>query len=119
MERKIARFNRRITIQKNSAFTDRYGNHKNKWVDYFVCWAYASTYQYDKERETAVTSQEQTVNFEVRYCSDLAGITSIGYRVLFDGNQYDIISIDMMNYQDKTIRLRCKLIQATTTSSGG
>ena len=118
MDRKIARFNRRITIQKNTATTDKYGNHKNTWTDHYQCWAYASTYQYDSEHEAAVTYEEQTINFEVRHCSTLADITSIGYRVMFDGNQYNIISVDMMNYQDKTIRLRCKLVQATTSSSG-
>lgn len=112
MDRKIARFNKRLTIQRNTTVTDKYGNHTNTWADYYQCWTYASTYQYDEEREAAVTSQEQTMSFEVRYCSNLAGINSVGYRVLFGGNQYNIISVDMMNYQDRTIKLRCKLVQA-------
>ena len=109
MERKIARFNERISIQKNTVTVDKYGNHKNAWTDYFTCYTYASTYQYDKERETAVTSEEQTINFEVRYCTELADLDSTHYRIAFHGDAYDIQSVDFMNYQRKTIRIVCKL----------
>ena len=36
MERKIARFNERIVIQKNEVVTDKYGNHKNTWIDFTI-----------------------------------------------------------------------------------
>ena len=107
MERQIARFNERITVQKNSVTVDKYRNHVNTWTDYFSCAAYVSTYQRE-ERESAVTTEERSVTFEVRYCSELAGITSTGYRVLFHGDSYNIESVDMMNYQRKIIRLKCE-----------
>ena len=65
MERDIARFNERISIQKNTVVTDKYGNHKNVWTDYYTCFTYASTYQYDKENEAATTWRAD-INFEVR-----------------------------------------------------
>ena len=68
MERKIARFNERLVIQKNEVTVDKCRNHKNVWLGYFTCFTYASTYQYDKENEAATTTEEQTINFEVRYC---------------------------------------------------
>ena len=109
MERKIARFNERLTVQKNEVTVDRYGNHKNVWVDYFTCFTYASNYQYDKEAEAATTSEEQTINFEVRWCTELKDLDSTHYRVAFHGDSYDIQSVDFMNYQKKTIRIVCKL----------
>lgn len=111
MERAIARFNERLTIQKNEVTVDRYGNHKNTWTDYFACFTYASTYRYDRESETATTTEEQTVNFEVRYCRELASLDSTHYRVSFHGDSYNIQSVDMMNYQRKTIRISCKLAE--------
>ena len=57
MERKIARFNERLTVQKNEVVVDKYGNHKNTWTDYFTCYTYASTYQYDKENEAGFFRQ--------------------------------------------------------------
>ena len=107
MERAIARLNERITVQRNEVSTDRYGNHMSAWEDYFSCHAYASTYTKEEE-EGVITSDERSVSFEVRYCSELAGITSTGYRIIFHGDIYNIASVDMMNYQRKTIRMLCR-----------
>ena len=112
MERKIARFTERIVFQKNTTITDKYLNHTAAWVDYFSCYTYASTYQYDKEKNGEVIREEWTINFEVRYCSELKCLDSIHFRVMFHGAVYNIISVDMMNYQNRTIRVRCKLEKA-------
>ena len=109
MDHEIARFNERITFQKNTVTVDRYKNHVNEWTDYYSCYTYASTYQYDKENEAATTTEEQTINFEVRWCPELSDLDSTHYRVAFHGDSYDIQSVDMMNYQRKTIRIICKL----------
>ena len=109
MERKIARFNERIVIQKNEVVTDKYGNHKNIWTDFYTCFTYASTYQYDKENEAATTTEERTINFDVRYCGELKDLDSTHFWVAFHGDSYDIQTVDFMNYQKKTIRIVCKL----------
>ena len=104
----IEKMNERIIVQKNTVTVDKYGNHKTGWADYFSCAAYASTYQYDREKEGVITEEEQTVVFEVRYCSELKNLDSTHYRVLFHGEGYNIQSVDMMNYQHKSIRIRCQ-----------
>jgi len=109
MERKIARFNERISIQKSEVVSDKYGNRKTVWTDYSSCFTYASTYQYDRENEAATTTEERTINFEVRYCEELKCLDSTHYRVAFHGDAYDIQTVDFMNYQKKTIRIVCKL----------
>ena len=109
MEREIARFNERISIQKNTVVTDKYGNHKKVWTDYDTCFTYARTYQYDKENEAATTTEERTINFDVRYCGELKDLDSTHFRVAFHGDSYDIQTVDFMNYQKKTIRIVCKL----------
>ena len=107
MERDIARFGERITFQKNTAYMDRYGNHKNAWEDYFTCHAYVSTWQ-KEETEGPATNEERSVTFEVRWCSELAGLSSDHYQVVFRGEAYNIQSVDFMNYQKKTIRLKAE-----------
>ena len=109
MEKDIARFNERITIQKNVVVIDRYHNHKNTWSDYYSCYTYASTYQYDKEESDATTNPEQTINFVIRYSSEVKDIDSTHYRIIFHGAIYNIISVDHMNYQRRTIRVKAKL----------
>lgn len=103
----IEKLNEKITIQKNVVVTDKYGNHKNTWTDYFACHAYANTYV-KEETDSEVTSDERSISFEVRFCSELKDITSTGYRVMFHDEAYDIESVDMMNWQRKMIHLKCR-----------
>ena len=110
MERRLARFNSRITFQKNTLAVDKHKNHTNTWTDYYSCHAYASTYQYDHEDGDEVIKQEQTIHFEVRYCSELQALNTTQYRIIFDGHIYDIENIDWMNYQRKKIRISSKLV---------
>ena len=103
----IEKLNEIITIRKNTVTVDQYGNHKNTWADYFTCHAYASTYIKEEESEVT-TTDERSITFEVRYCTELTGITSTGYKVVFHGDNYNIESVDMMNWKRKTIRLKCR-----------
>ena len=104
---KIGRMNERITFQKNEIVTDQYKNRVPVWSDYFSCYAYASTYTANEDGD-AVTSEERNVTFQVRYCSELADVTSTGYRILFHGEAYNILSVDRMNYQKQEIRFACR-----------
>lgn len=38
----IALMNVRITFQKNEVVTDKIGNHKNAWSDFYSCYATVS-----------------------------------------------------------------------------
>ena len=101
---RISRRNERITIQKNESYTDKYKNHVHTWTDWFSCYAYASTYEVDEDGDE-VTYENRRITFEVRYCPEIAAVTSTGYRIVFRGENYDIESIDMMNHQKQTVRL--------------
>ena len=103
----IERMNEKINIQQQTVTVDEYGNHLREWSDYFECWAYASTFAKDEEPDVTTTDQ-RGITFEVRFCSELASITSSGYRVIFHDEVYDIQSIDMMNWMRKTIKLKCR-----------
>lgn len=103
----IGRMNERITFEKNTTVADKVGNHVNTWEEYFSCFAYASTYEAE-EKDSEVTTEQRTVTFHVRYCSELKNLTSTGFRVRFHGEVYNIASVDMMNYQRREIRLLCR-----------
>lgn len=104
----IDKLNERITIQQSKHMTDKVGNHRTAWVDYYTCFAYASTYE-AQEDEGEVTAEQKSVVFTVRWCSEVNKLTSTGFRVLFRGELYDITSVDPMNYGKKTIKLHCRL----------
>lgn len=104
----IEKLNERITIEKNLVETDKVGNHRNTWVEYFTCFAYASTYE-SQEEDGEVTAEQKSVVFTVRWCSETRELTSTGYRIRFREQLYDIESIDPMNYQKKTLKIHCRL----------
>ena len=104
---KIGRMNERITFQKNDIVADQYKNRVPVWSDYFSCYTYASTYTANEDGDVVV-SEEESITFQVRYCSELADVTSTGYRILFHGEAYNILSVDLMNYQKQEIRFACR-----------
>lgn len=104
----IGKLNEKITLQQNTVAVDRYGNHKTEWKDYFTCRAYANTYVKQESEGGAVTEDERSITFEVRFCSEVADITSTNYRILFHGDTYNIEAVDMMNWRRKTVRLKCR-----------
>ena len=104
---RIARKNARITFQIRTVTVDRYKNHVSSWVDYFTCFAYANTYSANETGEE-VTYEEKSITFETRYCPELAAVTSTGYRIVFNDEQYEIQSVDRMNYQNQSMRFTCQ-----------
>ena len=103
----IARLKVRITIEKLTMKVDEIGKHTNGWEDYYSCYAYTNTYMVD-ETESKVDYENQTIAFSVRACEKTKALTSTNFRVRFKGKVYNIVSIDMMNYDNKEIKIRCK-----------
>lgn len=104
---RIARKNVRITFQQNEVYSDKYKNRLQRWTDYFSCSAYANTYTAQEGGEV-VTTEARSVTFEARWCPELAAVTSTGFRVLFEGDVYNILAVDPLNYQKREIRFSCR-----------
>lgn len=106
---KISLLNERVTFEKNTTVVDENANHKNVWEEYFSCYAYADSSGSSKEQQAAgVTVSDIGLVFTVRYCSELAVLDSTHYRVRFQNEAYNIKSVDMMNYQHKSIKVTCE-----------
>lgn len=103
----IEKLNEKIIFQKDTVTVDQYGNHRKEWIDYFACHTYANTYV-KEETDGVTTTDERSISFEVRYCSELAPVTSGNYRIIFHDEIYNIESVDMMNWQRKMIHFKCR-----------
>ena len=103
----IARNNVRIVFQRNTITEDQYKNRIQSWEDYFSCWAYANTFV-DRESGEEVIYENGSITFETRYCPELKAVTSTEYRIIFNGEKYNIQSVDPMNYQNKTFKFICQ-----------
>lgn len=104
---KIARLNSYIVIEKMTVETDEIGNHKENYKKFYCCFAKADTYL-KQETGNEVISDNESICFEIRYCSILDELNSTRYRVNFNNRIYNIEAVDFMNYGHKTIKLKCR-----------
>ena len=107
----IAALNERVLIQVNTAVTDRFGNHKNAWADYFSCYATISG-ENGKEQAIAGETVEATdMNVTVRWCTKTAAVRPTRHRILFHDEVYGILAVDHQNYKKHGIKFRCRKVR--------
>ena len=107
----VAALRSKVTFQKNETVTDMYGNHKNAWTDYYTCFATigGEGLASSKEEQVAgVTVEDFSMTVTVRYCKKAAAISSTGYRVMFEGEIYNIENIDHLNYKNRALKFSCR-----------
>ena len=104
----IAAMNVRVTFQKNETLTDKYGNHKSEWTDYYTCYATISGENGQEQAVVGETVEVVDMNVTVRYCSETAAITSTGYRLVFEDELYNILGVDHFSYKKHAIKFKCR-----------
>lgn len=107
----IAAMNVRVMIQKNEVITDQYGNHKNIWTDYYSCFATISGETGQEQAIVGETAEYTDMNVTVRYCMQTAAVISTQFRILFDGQIYDILAVDHLNYKKHGLKFRCRKVR--------
>ena len=107
----IELLNVRIFISKNEVVTDSIGNRKNLWTEYYTCYATISAEAGKEETDAGLLVDDSKVDFTIRWCKKTAAITSTGFRVEFNDELYDILSVDHMNFKRKSIKLKCQKVR--------
>lgn len=107
----ISLLNVRIIIQKQEMVVDEIGNHTNTWTDYFSCYATVSGEGGTETAVAGLTVDDSDLSFTVRYSRKTSAVDMLGYRILFDGNLYNIIAIDHMNYKRKCMKFKCQKVR--------
>ena len=107
----IAAMNVRVTFQKNETVTDKYGNHKNAWADYYTCYATIGGETGQEQAVVGETVENTDMNVTVRYCSETAVITSTKYRILFGDDIYDILAVDHLNFKKNALKFKCRKVR--------
>ena len=107
----IAAMNVRVMIQENTAITDRYGNRKNAWTDYFSCYATISGENGKEQAIVGETVEATEMNVTVRWCTETAAVRSTRHRILLYDEIYDILAVDHLNYKKRGIKFRCRKVR--------
>ena len=104
----IALLNVEVTFQKNSVAADDIGNRRNVWEDYYTCHATVSGESGNEKAAAGLTVAKSDIAFTVRFCKQAAEVTADGFRILFQGEIYNITAVDHMNYKKKALKFRCE-----------
>ena len=107
---RISDLNRKITFQNKAVEVDEIGNHKSVWMDYITTSAYISFQGKGEEVFLGMEVDRSDISFTVRFQSRLKNINTSEYRILFEDEKYNIISIDFMNYKNIFIKFRCRKV---------
>lgn len=103
----IAAMNKKVEFLRLTVDTDRYGNHRNIWEPEFTMSATVSGESGNEVNEAGVTVPKESFAVTVRYCRQTSQVTTDGYRIRLDGIQYDIRSIDHLNYKKHALKFIC------------
>ena len=104
----VALLNRKITIQKNTVVTDAIGNHTNKWEDFYSCYAAISGESPNESTSAGMVVDNTKADFSVRWCKAVSEVTPDGYRVVYNGEIYNVLGIDHQNFKKKSVKLKCQ-----------
>lgn len=107
---KVSDLNRKIAFQNKAVEVDEIGNHKSVWMDYITTSAYISFQGKGEEVFLGMEVDRSDISFTVRFQSRLKNINTSEYRILFEDEKYNIISIDFMNYKNRFIKFRCRKV---------
>ena len=107
---RISDLNRKITFQNKDVEVDEIGNHKSVWMDYLTTSTYISFQGKGEEIFLGMEVDRSDISFTVRFQNRLKKINTSEYRILFDDEMYNIISIDFMNYKNRFIKFRCRKV---------
>ncbi len=107
----IAALNVKIMFQKNETVADEIGNHKAVWNDCFSCHATVSG---EGGTEAAVAGQivdNADIAFTVRFCKAVQAVTATGYRIVFQGEVYNILAIDHLRFRRNALKFKCEKVR--------
>ena len=104
----IALLNRKITVQKNTVVADEIGNHISKWDDLYSCYATISGESPNESTSVGTVVDNTKADFSVRWCKAVSEVTPDGYRVVYNGEIYNILGIDHQNFKKKSVKLKCQ-----------
>lgn len=104
----VSLLNVKIIVQNNDVIEDEIGNQKNVWSDFYTCYATVSRESPSEDTAAGTIVDDSKIDFTIRWCRTSLRIDAENYRVLYDGDIYNILGIDHMNFKKKSIKLKCQ-----------
>ncbi|MBF0710467.1 MULTISPECIES: phage head closure protein [unclassified Gemella] len=107
----INKLNQKIKIEKQEESKDELGIFKASWEPYFITHAYITFEGIGEINFKSGEVDHSSVSFTIRYQRKTKELNTSDFRVLFNREIYNILSIDRMNYKNKYIKLRARKVK--------
>jgi SPP1 family predicted phage head-tail adaptor len=98
----IGELKQRITFQKQVTARNENGFEVESWQDYKTVWAKVENLSGREYYQAAAVQAEKTIIFVVRYIAEIGTMM----RILFEGKQYNITSVDNKKYENKYLEIK-------------
>lgn len=98
----IGNLKHRVTFQRFTTVVNDNGFEEEAWVDFKTVWAAITNLHGREYFEAAAVQAEKTVKFTIRFTKDI----DESMRIMFQGKQYNIASIDNIKYANKFIEIK-------------
>lgn len=95
-----------VVIEKAGYREDDIGNQIVSWAEYYRGYAYMNNLSGTEYWEAAQTQAQNTVMFILRYQPLLGIMNTKEYRLLHRGREYNITSIDNVQYKNEMVKIR-------------
>lgn len=95
-----------VTVERKSFKEDSIGNQRPIWQEYYRGFAYVNNLSGSEYWAAAQTQSQNTIVFTLRYHQLLGQMNTKEYRILHRGREYNITSIDNVQYKNETIKIR-------------
>lgn len=97
---------RKVIIQKKTVDFDEIGNQVEVWQDWKIIWVEKNGLWGQEYYAAKAVREENTVHFTARYAQFVEEINPVGFRIMFDGNPYDIKNIDVINDEGMWVKFK-------------
>lgn len=95
-----------VVIERNTIIEDEIGNQTSAWTKYYAGYAYMNNLSGSEYWEAAQTKSQNTIMFVMRYHALLGKMNTKEYRLIHRGQEYNITSVDNVQYKNEVIKIR-------------
>lgn len=95
-----------VVLERKVFTEDNIGNQRPIWQEYYRGFAYVNNLSGSEYWAAAQTQSQNTIVFTLRYHPLLGKMNTKEYRILHRGCEYNITSIDNVQYKNETIKIR-------------
>ena len=110
----IALLNKRIIVLKQVINTDDRKAQTSDWEADFCVWCTVSNESGSVVSGEGLTQASENISFTLRHSRQSAAIKALKNRVLFEGDYYDVLSVDHNSYKGKLIKINCQKVRKSS-----